>query len=399
MEVIFYEDEATSGLYPITLTRPAFDIRTAGLTLVEASRTVFPKARFSALCRTLVEGTSPVTLFSNVTGPALFLNARLSPSLAILQGLFKEIEKTKEDISIVSGGEVVGFFTKESERISSEKDIISRPKETRVLELSWKLFAYPEEIIFFNHAVLSENLSMLAKKLRSKKKGIYIGKGSEVAKNVVFDTSKGPIVIADHVTVHSFVVLKGPLYIGESSVVKEFSVIEGSSIGPVCRVGGEIVGSVVDGYSNKQHVGGLADSYIGRWVNIGGGTFVSDLKNTYSTVSVMGRNSGAQFLGTIMGDFSKTSINTSIFPGKIIGVSAHIYGTVVEDVPAFTSYVRSGSLYELPLSLAERGQSAMAMRRGVPFTESDKVRMGKLFEMTQQDRDIKNVSKDKIKFS
>ena len=183
-------------------------------------------------------------------------------------------------------------------------------------------------------------------------------------------------------------------------MVKEFTLIEGgTTIGPVCKVGGEITGSIIDGYSNKQHLGFLGDSYVGRWVNMGAGTSVSDLKNTYSHVSIQGRDSGAQFLGVIFGDFSKTAINTSIFCGKVVGLSAHLYGTVAEDVPSFTSHVRPGVLYELPIRLAEKGQDAMAMRRGVLWNDMDRARLEKLFETTAPDRTAKGVSTDKISFN
>ncbi|MEI8130286.1 MAG: putative sugar nucleotidyl transferase [bacterium] len=404
MEIILYEDSEVSGLYPVTLTRPAFDIRTGGYTLLEAVNIVFPKALVFAHSRALVHDVSHVHQFSDsekTTGGFLFLNARLAPSLTDLKLVANIVRDSKEVCFIDADGTVAGFFT---ETLTHKSVEIAQALEHHAKggvrhNLNWKLLTHPEDIIFFNRDELADNLRIATEKMRAKKRGLYLGVGVKLPKECVYDTSKGPIVIGDHVMVAPFTVLKGPLMIGQSSIIKEFTVIEGcTTIGPVCKVGGEVSGSVMDGYSNKQHTGCLFDSYIGRWVNLGGGTFTADLKNTYSTITIQGRDSGSQFLGSVFGDFSKTSINTSIFPGRVIGVCAHLYDTVAEDVPSFTSHVRPGMLYELPLRLAQKGQEAMAVRRGVLWNDMDTARLEKLFEMTAPDREAQKVSKEKISF-
>jgi glucose-1-phosphate thymidylyltransferase len=404
MEIILYEDDAVSGLYPVTLTRPAFDIRTGGYTLLEAVRMVFPKALVFAHSRALVHDISHVHQFAaseRTSGGFLFLNARLAPSLSDLTQVATILRDSKEVCFIDADGQVAGFFTENLTHKAAEiaSAIEHHAKGGIRHNLVWKLLTNPEDIIFFNRDELGDNLTIATKKMRSKKRGLYLGKGVELPGQCVCDTSKGPILIGDHVTIAPFTVLKGPLMIGESTIIKEFTVIEGATtIGPVCKVGGEVSSSVIDGYSNKQHFGSLGDSYVGRWVNIGGGTCTADLKNTYSTISIAGRDSGSQFLGSVFGDFSKTSINTSIFPGRVIGVAAHLYGTVAEDVPSFTSHVRSGVLFELPLRLAQKGQEAMAVRRGVLWNDMDTARLEKIFELTQSDRNAVKASKEKISF-
>lgn len=403
MDIILYEDEAIAGLAPMTLTRPAFNIRTGGYTLLEAVKIVFPKAEVFARSRAITHDICriPQFAFGDKHSPRfLFLNARLAPSIAALNEVADIAHRSDEDFAIFAGEKIAGFCTTKlaSEELADARLLVTRAKESVHHELAWKLFTHPEEIIFFNRDALGENLDIVTRRMRAKKRNFFIGKNVVLPEEFVVDTSKGAVVLGDHVIVHPYVVLRGPLFIGESSIVKEFSMIEGSTIGPVCKVGGEITGSVIDGYSNKQHAGSLGDSYVGRWVNIGGGTFVSDLKNTYSNITVGGRDSGTQFLGVIMGDFSKASINTSIFPGKVIGVSAHLYGTVAEDVPAFTSHVRAGVLFELPIRLAIKGQEAMAVRRGVEWNDMDVARMEKVFEMTAADREAKQVRKEKISF-
>ena len=381
MDIILYEDEAVAGLHPVTLLRPAFDIRTAGYTLEEAVRLIFPKAHI-------------VTAAHNTHGH-LFLNARLAPNLSMLQAIAGIIERSTEECAFVIDGIPVGSFTMTAENISETASV--RHELTADCG-SAKLLTNPEDIIFFNKDALKENLSIAAKKLRAKKKGLYLGRGVKLPKQCVYDTTHGPVIIGDGVTLAPFTVLKGPLIIRENSVVKEFSVIEHSTIGPVCKVGGEISGSVIDGHSNKQHAGHLGDSYIGRWVNLAAGTGVSNLKNTYSHIMIGGRDSGSQFLGTVMGDHSKMATNASIFPGKIVGMCAQLYGMVTSDVPSFTSFVSPGSMYELPLAVAEKGQKAMMARRGATWTETDTTRFKTIFETTKADRETANVSQEKLSF-
>jgi UDP-N-acetylglucosamine diphosphorylase/glucosamine-1-phosphate N-acetyltransferase len=403
MDIILYEDEAVSGLYPVTLTRPAFDIRTAGYTLLEAVQLVFPKATVYAHSRALVESLSLVPQFSSThdtTGGFLFLNARLAPALSDLIQVATILRDSKEICFLDADGSVAGFFTQNLTHETAEiAAVIEHHSKGGVRHaLSWKLFAHPEDIIFFNRDALKDNLLIVAKNLRVHKKGLYAPRSVKFPKQFAYDSTHGPIVIGDNVSIAPFVVLKGPLIIRENSLVKEFTVIEHSTIGPVCKVGGEIAGSVMDGYSNKQHQGHLGDSYIGRWVNLATGTSISNLKNTYSNIMIDGRDSGAQFLGTVMGDHSKMGSNGSIFPGKIVGVAGNLFGMVTTDVPSFTTYVASDKLYELPTAVADKGHKAMAFRRGVTWTETDTKRLDTVFEMTQADRDAANVSKEKLSF-
>ncbi|MBP6884577.1 MAG: hypothetical protein KBC17_02000 [Candidatus Pacebacteria bacterium] len=399
MKVIFYEDNLVSGLFPITLARPAFDIRTGGYTLFEATRSIFTKATFYGKFRSEVKEVSGVLDFSSnadSSGPCLVLNARLAPSLSCLKDIFEMIGRGTDEHTFLVKGEVVGVFSQNisEEQINNLSNLVLGEKH----EIIGTLFSHPEDIIFFNRENLATNLQISTKSMRSKKRGLYLGKNTELPKECVVDTSKGNIVIGDNVSVASFSVLKGPLFIGDNSFVKEFSVLENSTIGPVCKVGGEVEASVIDAYSNKQHTGSLGDSYIGRWVNIGGGTTVSNLKNTYSTIAVGGRDTFSQFLGTIVGDYAKIGSNTSIFPGKVVGVSSHVYSTVIEDVPSFSSYVRAGVFFELPVAMAEKIQKAMATRRMINYTDKDTELFNKMFEQTQEERNNKKVSKAKLTF-
>ena len=213
-----------------------------------------------------------------------------------------------------------------------------------------------------------------------------------------FVVSDGLIVIGEGTKIKANSILRGPLLIGKNCQVNSFTEISCSRIGDVCKIGGEIEHTIMQSYSNKQHYGFLGHSYIGSWVNMGAGTSVSNLKNTYSTIKMSGVDTGMQFLGCIMGDYVKTALNTSIFCGKTIGPSAHLYGTVTEDVPAFTSHVSPGNLYELSLKIAEAIQKVVVKRRNVVWSNEDSKNFEKLFNETENDRKVAKVKKGKLSF-
>ena len=245
---------------------------------------------------------------------------------------------------------------------------------------------------------LEKDLVILIKGNKKIQKGVYFGKNVAVEPNVFFDASDGLILIGDNTKIKANSILRGPLLIGKNCIVNSFTEISCSKINDVCKIGGEIEHTIMQSYSNKQHYGFLGHSYIGSWVNIGGGTSVSNLKNTYTTIRMNGVDTGMQFLGCIMGDYVKTALNTSIFCGKVIGESAHLYGTVSGDVPAFTSHVSAGNLYELPLDVAMKIQKVMTARRNVEFTEKDEKYFEKLFKETAKDRKLAKVKKEKLSF-
>ena len=142
---------------------------------------------------------------------------------------------------------------------------------------------------------------------------------------VVINTEKGAVVIDSGAQIHSFTVLNGPCYIGPRSTINAHSDIRANTaIGPSCKVGGEVSFSIIQGYTNKAHLGYLGHSLVGAWVNFGAGTTVSNLKNTYGSIRVQLEKNGAAedtgrtFLGPIIGDFTLTAIGSRILTGSCI---------------------------------------------------------------------------------
>lgn len=204
----------------------------------------------------------------------------------------------------------------------------------------------------------------------------HIHPSVSVGPHVVLDTTNGPILIDEGAVIEPFVLITGPTAIGRQSRIRAGARIYGPTvIGPVCKVGGEVEDSIIHGYSNKQHDGFLGHSWIGSWCNLGAGTTTSDLKNTYGTITLdvpWGPvPTGRRFLGTLMGDHSKTAIGTMLMTGTVAGVSANIvaHGPVPRFVPSFTWKDVGGERYAIDRAI-DVARTVMA-RRNVVLTDAD----------------------------
>jgi len=226
--------------------------------------------------------------------------------------------------------------------------------------------------------------------IRGGMKDVYIAPGAMVHPMVVIDAEHGPVYIDNDAEIHPFTRIEGPCYIGKQTILLGAKCREGNSIGPMCRVGGEVEKSIIHGHSNKYHDGFLGHAYVGEWVNLGAFTTNSDLKNDYSNVSVMldGRHpidTGSVKVGSLIGDHVKTSIGTLFNTGSYVGPMALIMGTgkpLPKYVPAFAWFIEGvvtkgfgkGKLYET---------AKMAMsRRKCQWTQTEQAMWDTVFEMT-----------------
>lgn len=220
------------------------------------------------------------------------------------------------------------------------------------------------------------------------KHAIAIHPSAEVAPTAVLNAEAGPIVIDENAVVRPLAVITGPAYIGPGSTVVEHAHIKPhTAIGPVCKVGGEVGGTIFQGYANKGHAGHLGDSWVGEWVNLGADTTNSNLLNTYTEVLARAtpdakmEKTGHVFLGATIGDHVKTAIGTKIMTGAIIGTGAmHAAAEAVSGtVPAYAwttdagvkSY-RLGKFVEVAMTVMQR--------RGVTQTQAYSRRLTILHE-------------------
>jgi len=174
--------------------------------------------------------------------------------------------------------------------------------------------------------------------------GVWTAGSAKVHASAIFDSEAGPIYVDEQAVVRPGAILIGPVYVGPHSTVLERATIRpNTSIGPWCKVNGEVGGTILQAYSNKAHDGYLGDSWIGEWVNFGAGTTNSNLLNTYGEVLARatpeGRTerTGEAFVGAMVGDHVKTAIGTRIMTGSVIGTGAMIATTTPASgcIPAF----------------------------------------------------------------
>ena len=279
-------------------------------------------------------------------------------------------------------------------------------KQLPVVHTPLPTWNYTWELVLQNPDVLREEFKAAGRSgiegvveqpnaIRGSSKDVFIGKGALVHPMVVIDAANGPVVIDEGAEIHPFSRIEGPCYIGRKSILLGAKCREGNSIGPMCRVGGEVEESIIHGHSNKYHDGFLGHAYVGEWVNLGAFTTNSDLKNDYSSVSVTldGKNpidTGSTKVGALIGDHTKTSIGTLFNTGAVVGAMCLIMATgkpLPKFLPSFAWFIEGvvtkgfgkGKLYET-------AKTAMS-RRKCQWTDAERAMWDAVFALTAPARD------------
>jgi len=399
MQVVIFEDHLAGELRPITLARPAFGISLCGANLYSLLRRKGFKVSY--IVRDYLKDFCAENFqnFPHNKGNEksfLFINASLPPITSFIQKIL-DLTGDKEPFLAQSDSRVIcAFFPDLNFNLGDFNECsltnFLLDQEYKFLEEKFPIINYPFDIIRYNKKYFQENLEELKKNFKEKYPGVFVGDDVEIHPTVCMDTEEGIIIIDSNTKIAPFVYLKGPLYIGEScKIIERTSIKEMCHIADHCKVGGEVECSIMEPFSNKQHHGFLGHSWVGSWVNMGAGTSSSDLKNTYGEVTIQYQGkrvpTGMQFLGCIIGDYSKTAINTSIFTGKIIGVASYAYGFVTTNVPSFCNYARSfGQLTEHHLPAVVRTQQRMFARRGVKQTRVHIKLLEHIYQLTRDER-------------
>jgi len=413
-----FEDEYYENFLPLTYTRPVFDLRCGMLTLFERIKQFYPKkTKFTLLFReylTAVEKQKypDVELNTTLKGRYLFINARLLANSSIpLEGpdevglVGKEVAYIRVNTDVLS--DCLSY------PLSTEKIIESlKNKKIPFKDVKFDLIHYLWDLIYHNGSMIEKDFKSYKKESKTKlpqavfvvgsKNDLYIGKDVKIMPTVVFDTTEGPIYISDNVKISAHVQIQGPAYIGNKTQLFPGQIWKNTSIGENCRIGGEVEGCIIHGYSNKRHTGFLGHAYLGEWINIGSGMSNSNLKNTYGEVKVKIKGepvkTGKLHLGCFIGDHAKIGIVSSIYTGKNIGVAAHVLGSVFEDVPSFTFWAKSLGIpaTELYLESVIEIQRRTFERRGHKQTQADIDLLKKVYELTAKEREQAKVKKGKI---
>jgi len=397
MNIVIFEDNQCQNLYPLGLFSPLYDVPVGSWTL----RAMIEQLGFpvSTIVRDhfLFDGGERG---SGETRPApvLFINASVEPNVRYLETI-ASLVKANDPFLTTSGNRVAAALVPPETSIPG--DLTPDEVTPFLLELElpledelFRTIDLPHEIVASHLRIWDANIEKIlaSGNYTGKQPGVFVGEGVECAPSSVADTTKGPVIIDRGTKIMHFSYLEGPIHIGANSLVIEHSSIKNrTSVGTRCKIGGEVEETLIDSFSNKQHHGFLGHSWVGKWVNLGAGTCSSDLKNTYGSIRIDYRGNkietGMQFLGSVIGDYVKTAINTSLFTGKIAGVASMIYGTVTTNVPSFSNYARSfGQVTEISLEQVIVTQNRMFSRRGVEQTEHDIILMKRVFELTRHER-------------
>lgn len=231
--------------------------------------------------------------------------------------------------------------------------------------------------------------------IRGSANDVYVARGARVHPMAVIDAEHGPVYIDDGAEIHPFTRIQGPCYVGRHSILLGAKCREGTSIGPVCRVGGEVEESILQGHSNKYHDGFLGHAYVGEWVNLGALTTNSDLRNDYGNVSVSldgttRIDTGSIKVGSLIGDHTRTSIGTLFNTGAVVGAMCLIAATgrlMPKFLPSFGWYLNGAvTLGRGKEKLYDAAKAAMS-RRNIQWTPAEQTMWDAVYEMTA---DVRN---------
>ncbi|MHB0954770.1 MAG: putative sugar nucleotidyl transferase [Pirellulaceae bacterium] len=409
MQTITFEDEHVHNLVPITLARPAYAILCGSFRLVDWIEQLdkAPQAVVRDYLVEIQEADYPCFRKREIEAPrkkTMWINARLVPSRDTFETLCTLRDRGQVGIVHCGSAVAVAILPETAPpppatlRAASLHEYFEQLAlaELQQLDAELHLIDFPHQLIQYNQDTLTENLihRLRTGEYEEVADGVFVAENARLNEHVVTDTRIGPIVLESHARIGPFAYLCGPAHLGcHTRVIEHAAIKDGVSIGHTAKIGGEVEASVIESYSNKQHHGFLGHSYLGSWINLGAGTCNSDLKNTYGEVKMEYGSqkvpTGMQFVGCIMGDYSKSAINTGIFTGKTIGVCSMLYGFVTTNVPSFVNYARLfGQVTELPPDVMISTQRRMFARRKVAQRPCDIQLIRDMYMLTRDERQL-----------
>ncbi len=387
MNYILFDGTVRNQLLPFTFTRPVADIRIGILTIREKWEYYLGFTTTTITEDYLSEKFPMVELEHNI-----FINASFLPS----EKLVNIIKHLTENQAVFNDEEPIAFFSIERQEVDfDEYDIIQYSEiDTMRIQHTWDIFR-------FNGEAIRRDFNLITKNRTSQpipemtpafnKEDIFIEEGATLPL-CSLNATEGPIYIGKNSEIMEGSMVRGPFALCEGATVKmSAKIYSNTTIGPYCKVGGEVNNSVFFGYSNKGHDGFLGNAVIGEWCNLGADTNNSNLKNNYTEVWLWDyetegfAKTGLQFCGLMMGDHSKCSINTMFNTGTVVGVSANIFGSGFPRnfIPSFSW----GGHTEMPTYLTKKAfevAKIVMSRRGIEFTEEDAIILEHVFEETKQ---------------
>ncbi|MDR4951410.1 GlmU family protein [Chryseobacterium sp. ES2] len=384
MQLVFSDAQYWEDFLPLTFTRPVAAMRCGILTFSERWQKILENTEVTYFTEMYLQDKFK----SPEEKESLFLVPNFLPTETVIQQI-KDLKQGEalvyEDELIAAKINMKGFSLNQIEKMTDIKEelvFFKRPKD---------LFSYNHQAIDFDFELLtkgrtSQELSSTNGFLGDKK-DLFIEEGAEIEFSTL-NTKTGKIYIGKNAEIMEGCHLRGPITLGEDSKFNLGAKIYGATtIGPHCKVGGEVNNIIIFGYTSKGHEGFIGNSVIGEWCNFGADTNSSNLKNNYSHVKLWNyrtkvfEDTGLQFAGLIVGDHSKTAINTQLNTGTVIGVASNIFkpGFPPNLVENFSwGGLKDDERFKLD-KVYEVAERAMA-RRKVALTEEDKAILKHIFD-------------------
>lgn len=391
MNIILFDTPTAHGnLLPLSYTRPVADFRVGILTIRQKWQKRL-HGTYSYLPDESLRDLYPAVR----TEKNLYINGALLPDDALV----KTIKALEPGTALSHNDELLAFYgTAAQYHEADEGHRLKWEGNVSMLHFVYDVFLLNAEQIEADFRLLTKNrvsqplsttnLWLGEKKYPDGLPKIFIEEGA-VVEGCTFNTNAGPIYIGVDAEVMEGALVRGPFSLGEHSVVKMGAKIyTGTTIGPWCKIGGEVSNAVIFGYSNKAHDGFLGNAVVGEWCNIGAGTNASNLKNDYAKIRVWNyprrtfMRTDLQFCGLIMADHCRISINGMLNTATVMGVGVNLYGTGFPRtfIPSFSKGTPTGGFRDVDmdtfLTMAER----MMSRRGIPLTDHDRA----LFEHVER---------------
>ncbi|WP_299672284.1 GlmU family protein [uncultured Polaribacter sp.] len=389
MNYILFDSDVRKSLLPFTYTRPVADIRIGILTIREKWEKHLGLTTTTITEAYLEEKFPMVEMEENI-----LINASFCPTTSLVE----KVRNLSKNEAIFKGEDVIAFYTTDSQEEVNFEEYTHIEFDEEIIQIknTWDIFS-------FNGKAIQEDFDLITEDRTSEpipegvqvlnKENIFIEEGATIV-FATLNASAGPIYIGKDALIMENSSIRGPFAMGEHAVVKMGTKIYGdTTLGPYCKVGGEINNSVLFGYTSKGHDGYLGNAVLGEWCNLGADTNNSNLKNNYTEVKLWNYESGnfaktgLQFCGLMMGDHSKCGINTMFNTGTVIGVSVNLFGSGFPRnfIPSFSWGGASGftifqmnKVYEVAM--------AVLKRKSLEFEEMDKKILAHVFEETKQYR-------------
>jgi UDP-N-acetylglucosamine diphosphorylase/glucosamine-1-phosphate N-acetyltransferase len=388
MQLILFDDHAWDNLLPLTFTRPVSGLRVGILTIAEKWEKELRMSP-SVITRKHLQAKFPYVAGTD----HLLINGSLLPD----QKIIRSVRSLKKGESLEKNGTLLALRTGQIHDSFEPGNFLGKGQEYEgkisLVDYPWKIFTLngqeiEADLVRIRAARLSRGLSQTVRTIQPE--NIFVEEGFK-GEHFTINASSGPVYLGKDSEIMEGSTIRGPFALCEESTVKMGTRIYGpTTIGPGCKVGGEINNSVLQANSNKAHDGYLGNAVIGEWCNLGADTNNSNLKNNYSEVKIWNYpqrkfiRTGRQFCGLIMGDHSKCGINTMFNTGTVVGVSANIFGPGFPKnfIPSF-SWGGAGGMSTYKMEKVLETARLVMERREIDLTDEDVAILQYIFDYSE----------------